>query len=194
MCNRLQVIVLGLIVVVLSVFAVSVGSPVEAATRSKTDIDRDAHRALAALLKQNAMARALSERAKGVLVFPGIYKAGFIVGGQYGEGALIQGGKSVGYYSSAAASYGLQAGGQKFGYAMFFMTDAALAYLGKSDGWEIGVGPSLVIVDKETAAAFGKTMTSSTLQDDIYAFIVAQKGLMGGLGIQGSKITKIHPE
>jgi lipid-binding SYLF domain-containing protein len=140
------------------------------------------------------MAKALGEKAKGILVFPSILKAGFIVGGQGGNGALLKKGKTVGYYNTAAASFGLQAGVQDYGYAMFFMNDAALAYLDKSGGWEIGVGPSLVIVDKETAAAFGKNLTTSTLKDDIYAFIFSQKGLMAGIGIQGSKITRIHPK
>ncbi len=194
MDTRSQVKTLALLCAALSFFALGLVSPAAGATRSKADIDRDARRALAALLKSNKAAQVVAEKAKAVLVFPSIYKAGFIVGGQYGEGALLQDGKTAGYYSSAAASYGLQAGGQKFGYAMFFMTESALAYLAKSDGWEIGVGPSLVVVDKETAAAFGKTMTSSTLQDDIYAFIFSQKGLMAGLGLQGSKITKIDPK
>ena len=87
-----------------------------------------------------------------------------------------------------AASYGLQVGVQKFGYALFLMNDKALTYLDKSDGWEIGVGPSIV-VDQGKA----KTMTSTTLRDDVYAFIFSQKGLMAGLGIQGSKITKTSP-
>jgi lipid-binding SYLF domain-containing protein len=169
-------------------------NPTPAMAASKAEIDRGARSALRKLLKNNTMAQTLAEKAKGILVFPSIYKGGLIVGGQYGDGALIKNGTTVGYYNSVAASYGLQAGGQKFGYAMFFMTDAALAYLDKSDGWEIGVGPSLVIVDKETAAAFGKTSTSSTLQSDIYAFIFSQKGLMAGLGLQGSKITKINPK
>ena len=88
-----------------------------------------------------------------------------------------------------AASYGLQVGVQKFGYALFLMNDKALAYLDKSAGWEIGVGPSVVVVDQGKA----KTMTSTTLWDDVYAFIFSQKGLMAGLGIQGSKITKTSP-
>jgi lipid-binding SYLF domain-containing protein len=88
-----------------------------------------------------------------------------------------------------AASYGLQAGVQAFGYALFLMNDKALEYLDKSDGWEIGVGPSIVIVDQGKA----KTMTSTTLRDDVYAFIFSQKGLMAGAGIQGSKITKTSP-
>ncbi len=188
-CRRWASLTLVLVFMVMTLHGTA-----EAAASSKATIDRDARRVLNILLKSNPMAKSLAEKAKGVLVFPSIYKAGFIVGGQYGEGALIQGGKPVGYYNSVAASYGLQAGGQKFGYAMFFMTEAALAYLDNSEGFEIGVGPSVVVVDKETAAAFGKTLTSSTLQDDIYAFIFSQKGLMAGLGLQGSKITRINPK
>jgi lipid-binding SYLF domain-containing protein len=179
---------------ILALVALTLLNPAPAVAASKAEIDRNATAALQKLYKGNPMAQTLSEKAKGILVFPSIYKGGLIVGGQYGDGALIKNGKIVGYYNSVAASYGLQAGGQKFGYAMFFMTDAALAYLDKSDGWEIGVGPSIVIVDKETAAAFGKTATSTTLQSDVYAFIFSQKGLMAGLGLQGSKITRIHPK
>jgi lipid-binding SYLF domain-containing protein len=100
---------------------------------------------------------------------------------------LTKRGKPVGYYNSVAASYGLQAGVQKFGYALFFMNDDALAYLDKSSGWELGAGPSLVVVDE----GVGKSITSTTITQDVYAFIFDQRGLMGGLGIQGSKITKI---
>jgi lipid-binding SYLF domain-containing protein len=161
---------------------------------SKAEIDRDARAALENLYQSTPVAKQLAEKAKGILVFPGIIKGGLIIGAHYGDGALFKNGKIVGYYNTIAASYGLQAGGQKFGYAMFFMNDEALAYLGKSKGWEVGVGPSVVIVDKETAAAFGKSMTSTTLKDDVYAFIFSQKGLMAGLGLQGSKITKINPK
>jgi lipid-binding SYLF domain-containing protein len=108
-------------------------------------------------------------------------------GAQYGEGALLRRGKAVGYYNSIAASYGYQAGVQAFGYALFFMTDAALGYLDKSEGFELGVGPSVVVVDTGTA----KAVTTSTIQQDIYAFIFDQKGLMGGMGLQGSKISRI---
>jgi len=122
-----------------------------------------------------------------VLVFPSIVKAGFLFGGQLGEGVLFKRGKVAGYYSSVAASYGLQAGVQVFGYALFFMNESALEYLNKSDGWELGVGPSIVVVDK----GMGKSITSTTITHDVYAFIFSQKGLMGGMGVQGSKITQI---
>jgi len=87
------------------------------------------------------------------------------------------------------SNYGLQAGVQGFGYAMFLMTDSAVEYLDKSNGWELGVGPSIVVIDKGMASS----LTTTTLKDDVYAIIFDQKGLMAGIGIQGSKITKIHP-
>jgi lipid-binding SYLF domain-containing protein len=129
----------------------------------------------------------LAGKAKAVLVFPSIVKAGFMFGGQLGDGVLLKDGRAVGYYNSVAASYGLQAGVQVFGYALFFMNEPALKYLDNSDGWEIGVGPSIVMVD----AGMGKSLTSTTITQDVYAFIFDQKGLMAGLGIQGSKITKL---
>ena len=191
MRNQIRVTVLSVFLTTLVM--VLLGTSLSMAA-SKAEIDRNARRVLARLIKEKSMAKFLSEKAKGILVFPSIYKGGLIVGGQYGEGVLIKDGKPSGYYSSVAASYGLQAGGQRFGYAMFFMNDKAMEYLDKSQGWEIGVGPSLVVVDNETAVAFGKTATSSTLTKDIYAFIFNQKGLMAGLGLQGSKISRIHPK
>jgi lipid-binding SYLF domain-containing protein len=95
----------------------------------------------------------------------------------------------MGYYNATALSYGLQAGVQSFSEAMFLMTDSAINYLNSSDGWSIGMGPSVVVVD----AGMGKSMTTTTLQSDVYAFIYGQQGLMAGLGVQGQKITKINP-
>jgi lipid-binding SYLF domain-containing protein len=132
----------------------------------------------------------LADKAKGVLIFPTIVKGGFIIAGQFGDGALRKGGKTVGYYRSLAASYGFQAGAQAFGYVMFFMDDASLKYLDNSAGWELGTGPSLVVLDK----GFGKDLSTTTLRKGVYAFIFNQKGLMGGVGIKGSKITKITPD
>jgi len=164
--------------------------PDPAIAASAVEIDRDVNAALKELYVSSPVAKELSTKAKAILVFPSIVKGGFMVGGQYGEGALIKEGKTVGYYNSVAVSYGLQAGLQKFGYALFFMKDSALEYLDKSEGWEIGVGPSIVIVDKGTARA----LTSTTAKDDIYAFFFDQTGLMAGLGLQGSKITKIKKD
>ena len=158
-----------------------------AAAASKGEIDKDVDAALADMYRTVPNSRELASRARGVLIFPSIVKAGFLFGSQYGEGALRKGGRTAGYYNTVAASYGLQAGIQKFGYALFFMTDSALQYLDKSEGFELGTGPSIVVLDSGTARAF----TSTTMKDDVYAVFFDQRGLMGGLGIQGSKITRI---
>jgi len=162
-------------------------APVPAGAASAGEIDRDATKVLKKLFAKSPSARALGEKTKGILVFPSITKGGFMVGGQYGEGALRKDGKTVGYYSSVAMSYGLQAGVQTFGYALFFMTDSALKWLDRSDGWEVGTGPSIVVLDEGMAGG----MSTTTAQSDIYAFIFSQKGLMAGLGLQGTKITRI---
>ncbi len=154
---------------------------------SSAQINRDADHALRALYAAQPKARQLGERAKAVLIFPKIIKAGLIIGGQGGDGVL--GGKADGYYNIAAAPIGLQAGGQQFSYALFFMNDGALQYLQKSDGWSIGSGPSVVVVDKGAAGS----LTSTTLSQDVYAIPFGQKGLMAGIGLEGSKITRIHP-
>lgn len=163
--------------------------PKTAQSATASEINRSARDGLRTLYGECPSARALGQRAKAILVFPSIVKAGFVVGAQGGQGALLSGDKTLGYYSTAAASYGFQAGVQKFGYALFFMTDSSLAYLNKSGGWEIGTGPSIVVVD----AGMAKSMTTTTLQKGVYAFFFSQKGLMAGLGLQGSKITRINP-
>jgi lipid-binding SYLF domain-containing protein len=180
MTRKIKVLLLAAIVV--SVTAMT------AAAASREELEGDAAHALNNLYAGNSAAKLIGDKAVAVLVFPHIVKAGFMFGGQIGDGVLMKNGKPVGYYNSLAGSYGFQAGLQVFGYALFFMNQGALAYLDKSDGWEIGVGPSIVIVD----AGVGKSLSSTTLQKDIYAFIFDQKGLMAGIGIQGSKITKIN--
>jgi lipid-binding SYLF domain-containing protein len=157
------------------------------AIAANAEIDAHVKAALNRLYASNEGARTLGQKAKGILVFPNIHKGGFMVGAAYGEGALLVNGKTKGYYSSAAASYGLQIGVQRFSYVLFFMTDNALQYLDKSSGWEVGVGPSVVVADE----GFGTKATTTTLRAEIYAFIFGQEGLMAGLGIEGSKITRI---
>ena len=178
---------LAAILLALTLTATSSMNTRPALAASAAEINREANSALAKLYETHPDTKKLGAQAKGILVFPSIYKAGFMFGAQYGEGALRKGNKTVGYYNTVAASYGFQAGAQQFGYALFFMNDAALAYLDKSEGLEIGSGPSVVVLDE----GMGKTMTSTTLSQDVYAVIFNQKGLMGGLGLQGSKISKI---
>jgi lipid-binding SYLF domain-containing protein len=158
-----------------------------ASAASAIALDADSDAALNKLFEHNDAAKLIADKSVAVLVFPNIIKAGFIVGAQYGEGVLRIKGETVGYYNMAAGSYGLQAGAQSFGYALFLMTDSAVKYLDSSAGWEVGVGPSVVVVD----AGIAKTLSTTTLKSDVYAFSFDQKGLMAGLGLQGSKITKL---
>jgi len=181
-----------LIVILLSLaLGVSLQSSIAIAGQSAeaAQIDREADAALKKLLEDTPEAEVFRKEAKGILIFPSIVKGGFIIGAHYGKGALKKDGKTVGYYNSVAASYGLLAGIQSFGYVMFFMNEKALEYLDKSSGWEVGIGPSIVVVDKGA----GKNLTTTTGRSDVYAFIFSQQGLMAGLELQGSKISKIEP-
>ena len=155
----------------------------------RSALERSARSAYQKLIAKVPAAKALSGDALAVLVFPKITKAGLVIGGQYGDGVLFKGGKVAGYYNTAGASYGLQAGAQRYGYAMFFMNERALNALTANEGFEVGVGPSVVVVDQ----GMGKSLTTTTSNDDIYAFIFSQKGLMAGIGVQGNKVTKLKP-
>ena len=151
------------------------------------DLDADSRQALQTLYKTTPFAETISKNAKAILIFPKIIKAGLVFGGSYGEGTLIKGNKVEAYYNSVTGSWGLQAGAQSYGYAMFLMTDKAVNYVRESKGWEVGVGPTVVVVDEGVA----KNLSSSTLKDDAYAFIFGQQGLMAGVSIEGTKISLI---
>jgi len=179
--------VLSLILVLLTAHF---GMPASVQAASASEIDRNATQALTTLYKNTPGAKALADKSKAILVFPSIVKGGFIFAGQYGDGALRKYGKTVGYYRSLAASWGFQAGAESFGYVLFFMDDESVKYLEKSKGWELGTGPTLVVLDK----GFGKNFSTTTLQKGVYAYIFNQKGLMGGIALQGSKITRITPD
>jgi len=182
-----------LVVFVFGALIAVAGQLAAAAEQGKSksgQLNSDSRAALGKLYAKAPAAKALSEKAVAILVFPSITKAGLMIGGQYGEGVLLKGGKTAGYYSTAGASYGLQAGAQKYGYAMFFMNERALAQIDKAEGFEVGVGPSVVVMDEGMA----KSTTTTSAKSDIYAFIFSQKGLMGGLGLQGNKITRIKPK
>lgn len=156
-------------------------------TASEATLNQNSAQALERLYKTNPLAERLSRSAKAVLIFPNIVKAGLIFGGAYGEGQLQRGTKVMGYYNSFTGSWGLQAGAQSYGYAVFLMTDKAVNYLRRSNGWEIGVGPTVVVVNEGMA----KNLSSSTLKDSAYAFIFDQQGLMAGVSIEGTKISRI---
>lgn len=157
-----------------------------AMAESEADLNRDGTQALHDLYRTNPLAQDISKRARAILVFPKIVKAGLIFGGAYGEGELIEGAK-LEYYNSVTASWGWQAGAQSYGYVVFLMNDKAVRYIHESHGWEIGVGPSVVVVNDGVA----KNLSSSSLKDDAYAFIFDQQGLMASLSIEGTKISHI---
>ena len=156
-------------------------------TASADDLTSDSRRALQQLVAQNPAAAKCKSKALAVLVFPDVVKAGFIFGAQGGKGILFVHGRPNGRYRTVAASYGLQAGIQKYGYALFLMNQSAVNWVNNTRGWGIGTGPSVVIVDKGMAHSF----TTDTMHSGIYAFTFDQQGLMAGLGLQGSKIMRI---
>ncbi len=179
----------GMSIVFAALLALLAGAPTSATAASAAEIDRDASGALVDLYRQTPAAKALAKQAKAILVFPSVVKGGLLIGGEYGQGVLRQGEKALGYFEIAAVSYGLQAGAQSFSYVLFFMTDSSVQYAKESKGWEFGVGPSVVVLDEGMA----KTVTTTTARDDIYAFVFGQQGLMAGVGLKGSKITRIWP-
>lgn len=168
---------------VLSLVAVSNSARAE----TTEDLNKEAAQALQTLYKTNPTALSISKQAKAVLVFPKILKAGLVFGGGYGEGVLNEGSKITDYYNSVSASFGWQVGAQSYEYVVFLMNDKAVQYLKQSEGWEIGVGPTVVVMNDGIA----KNFTSTTLKDDAYAFIFDQKGLMASLSLEGTKITRI---
>jgi lipid-binding SYLF domain-containing protein len=164
--------------------------PTPARAASASEIDAKVDIALNTLLADSPAAQAIAERAVAVLVFPEIVKAGFGLGGQFGEGALRRNDATVGYYNIASASFGFQIGAQAYAQAIFFMTEEALAYLDQSKGFEAGVDATVAVVDKGVEA----DASTSTIQDPIVAFVFGQKGLMAGATLEGSKITRIDPK
>ena len=149
-------------------------------------IDQDAQAALEALYASTPGAKALGAQAKAILVFPYIHKAALVVGAQSGDGVMFRSGRIIGHYRVDGLLAGLEAGAQSYGYALFFMSDAALETMRKAKGLEIGADPNIVIVD----AGAAKEVSTSTLQADVYGYVFNQKGLMGGIALQGLKITK----
>jgi lipid-binding SYLF domain-containing protein len=173
---------------VTSIAAVAVAVALHLPATGSASLTSDARTALRQLTAQNSAARKISQNALAVLVFPDVIKAGFIVGAQGGEGVLFRNGKASGRYRTTSASYGLQAGAQKYGYALFLMNRKAVDWVNSAHGWSLGTGPSVVVVDKGMA----RTISSETLHNGIYAFSFDQQGLMAGMGIQGSKITRVE--
>ena len=170
------------------VLATTMGPPQAAVAASATELTTDGKAALERLYAESDRARRYGQNAKAILVFPRIVKAGLVVGGQSGEGVLLVNGEPSGYYRISAASVGLQAGGQTFGYVLFLMNDEAVGYLREHDGWAIGTGPNVVVYDEGAAAA----ANSTTLREEIVAIPFDQQGLMAGVDLEGSRISTIE--
>jgi lipid-binding SYLF domain-containing protein len=156
---------------------------------SGAQLTEDGLQALQKLEATEPRSRFYARHAKAVLIFPSVLKAGFVFGGETGNGVLLVNGQPAGYYNLSGGSWGLQIGGQGFSYALFFMTDSSLDYLKQSDGWAVGTGPSIVVIN----AGAGAAADTTTVSHDVYAFPFNQKGLMADLTLQGTKITRIHP-
>ena len=174
---------------VLAVAALSLLNIAPAFAVDKAVLSKDSEAALQSLYGKEALAKAIRDKAAGVLIFPKITKAGFIVGGSSGDGVLYKNGEAIGYYKTASVSVGFQAGGQSFGYAVFFMTDAALEKFHKSSGgWDIGAEANVVVAKSGASAE----ATAETAKSEIVAFVFDQKGVMGGVSLGGQKVTKIE--
>ena len=153
-------------------------------------IDRRVDEALSEFREDIGGANEVLARAEGVLVFPLIRKAGFGIGGEYGQGALRINGSTVAYYSTAAASVGLQIGGQSRRQIIVFLDQGALDKFRSSDGWEIGVDASVAVITLGAGGAIDTTQ----LNQPIVAFVFDNKGLMYNLSLEGSKISRIHDD
>jgi lipid-binding SYLF domain-containing protein len=187
--TKIRSIALAASLAVASVASVVPTGGAYASMTTAADLNSASSQALQMLYQSNPAAAAISRKAVAILIFPNIVKAGFVFGGAYGEGELSQAGKVDSYYNSVTGSWGLQAGAQSYGYAVFLMNNRAVSYLHRTKGLEIGVGPTVVIVNEGVA----KNLSSSTLKDDAYAFIFDQQGLMAGVSIEGTKISRINP-
>ena len=173
-----------LIVIIAASWAV-VSPPANA--KSALEIDVGVDETLKRFYADVGGAKALGDRSAGLLVFPTVFKAGFGIGGEYGEGSLRIGGETVDYFSTSAVSIGFQLGAQARSVILMFMTDEALAQFRGSDGWEVGVDASVALV---TIGA-GGAIDSNSITDPIIGFVFGEKGLMYNLTLEGSKMSKI---
>lgn len=132
----------------------------------------------------------MAGKAKGVLVMPNVVKAGLIVGGEYGEGALRVGGKTVSYYNIASGSVGFQIGGEAKDFVILFMTDEALKKFQASNGWEVGLDGNVALI----TIGGGERVDFTKMNDPIIGFVFDVKGLMADISLKGAKFTKINPK
>ncbi len=166
---------------------VAVCLPATSSAKSGVEIDIAVNEAIQAFKKEVKGSDVFLRSAAGILVFPKVYKAGIGVGGEYGEGALRVGGKTVDYYSTAAASIGFQLGGQAKTIVIAFMTQESLKKFRDSTGWKVGVDGSVALID----LGAGKTIDTDNIKDPVIGFIFGSKGLMYNLTLEGSKFSKL---
>ena len=151
-------------------------------------IDANVDSALARLYAQDPASREMVSKARGVLVFPSIVAAGFVVGGSYGEGALRVHGRTAEYYSTAAGSVGLLAGAESKSVYLLFMTDEALAKFRASKGWTVGADASVTLLNVGASAS----VDSKTVKQEIVGYVLTNGGLMANVSLEGTKITPIN--
>jgi len=161
--------------------------PFTAARADREELIADGRRALERLESEDPRAAYLARRAVAALIFPNVLKAGFIFGGETGNGVAFMGGRVEGFYNMSGGTWGLQIGGQDFSYALFFMTRRSIRYLHDAAGFAAGSIPSLVVIN----AGAGAAVDTTTATHDVYAFPFNQKGLMANLTLEGTKITQI---
>jgi lipid-binding SYLF domain-containing protein len=162
----------------------------EAWAKTAQEINAEVNACMDRFYKQVPDAKNVAAKAKGILVMPNVYKAGFIVGGEYGEGALRVGGKNTGYYILASGSLGLQIGGEAKDFVIMFMTEAALRQFQASTGWEVGVDGNVALIN----IGGGERVDFNKINDPIIAFVFDVKGLMADISLKGAKFTKFTPK
>ena len=163
-------------------------APALALAASPQEIDLSVKLALERFHQQVEGSQTFAANAKGLLVMPNVKKAALIIGGEYGEGALLVDGRTVAYYNLAAASYGLQVGAQAKDIIIAFMTEESLQRFRSSEGWEGGVDGNIALVD----SGGGKRIDTTTVQSPIVAFVFDVKGLIADVSFKGAKFTRIH--
>jgi lipid-binding SYLF domain-containing protein len=159
----------------------------ESNTAKRHEIDAKVNGTLAKLYETVKGSKELVSKANGVLVFPSVIKVGFIAGGEYGEGALHVGGKSVGYYSTVSGSFGLQAGAQSKAVIFLFMTHDALTSFRNSKGWSVGGEGSVALLK---VGANGE-IDSTTATAPVEAIVMTNAGLMGDVSLSGTKVSRL---
>jgi len=173
------------IIMLIAMFSVFFANNLMAKTAKEIDASVDV--AIDRFYKQVKGAEEFVKASKGMLVMPNIVKGAFIVGGEYGEGALRIGGKTVDYYNTVAGSIGLQIGGQKKDIILFFMTDEALKKFRESKGWEAGVDGNVALI----TVGEGERLDTTTTKDQIVGFVFDAKGLIADVSLKGAKFSKL---